>query len=120
MTTHLATIISAIKEFDARDFILDHARLEVKIPSGFFRFDETTQHPNKEWDPPQEAIEAYQAAAVAAQSCGRRDIEADSSRLIAGIFNDFEIYKINDRRQQARCGWDRTCRTRADHHHFRR
>jgi tetratricopeptide (TPR) repeat protein len=51
---------------------------------------------------PQEAIEAYHAAAVAAQSCGRRDIEADSSRLIAGIFNDFEIYKVNDRRQQAR------------------
>ena len=51
MTTHLATIISAIKEFDARDSILDHDRLEVKIPSGFFRFDETTQHPNKEWDP---------------------------------------------------------------------
>jgi len=51
---------------------------------------------------PREAIEAYQEAAVAAQSCGRRDIEAESSRLIAGIFNDFEIDEITDRRQRAR------------------
>jgi hypothetical protein len=50
MTNHLARIISAIKEFDAHDSILDHDRLEVKIPSGFFRFDSTTQHPSKAWD----------------------------------------------------------------------
>lgn len=36
------------------------------------------------------AIEAYEAAAVSGRKCGRLDIEADASRLVAGIFNDFE------------------------------
>lgn len=38
---------------------------------------------------PQHAFEAYEAAAVAAKSCGRADVEADASRLVAGLFNDF-------------------------------
>jgi len=38
---------------------------------------------------PELAIKAYQAAAGAAQKCGRQDVEADSSRLIAEVFNDF-------------------------------
>jgi len=32
----------------------------------------------------------YEAAAALSQNCGRRDIEADASRLVAGIYNDFE------------------------------
>lgn len=36
------------------------------------------------------AIEAYEAAALAGRKCGRLDIEADASRLVAGILNDFE------------------------------
>lgn len=38
---------------------------------------------------PQQALESYEAAAVAAKSCGRTDVEADASRLVAGLFNDF-------------------------------
>lgn len=38
---------------------------------------------------PQQAFEAYEGAAVAAKSCGRTDVEADASRLVAGLFNDF-------------------------------
>jgi len=57
----------------------------------------------RDMERPQLAIEAYEAAAVAAQKCGRRDIEADSSRLVAGIFNDFpKIEGINDRHARAR------------------
>jgi len=52
---------------------------------------------------PELAIEAYQAAATAAQKCGRQDVEADSSRLIAGIFNDFSGIKgYDDRRALAK------------------
>src|SRR5690606_11003124 len=36
------------------------------------------------------ALQAYLDASVAAQGCGRRDLEADASRLTAGILNDFE------------------------------
>lgn len=39
---------------------------------------------------PQNAIAMYDAAAAISQKCGRRDIEADASRLVAGIYNDFE------------------------------
>lgn len=57
----------------------------------------------RDMERPQLAIKAYEAAAVAAQKCGRRDIEADSSRLVAGIFNDFpKIEGINDRHARAR------------------
>ncbi len=35
-----------------------------------------------------EAIEAYSIAGVSAQKCGRRDIEADASRLQAAVLND--------------------------------
>jgi tetratricopeptide (TPR) repeat protein len=45
---------------------------------------------------PREALEAYEQAAVAAQRCGRRDIEANASRLTAGIYNDFHIDDIHD------------------------
>lgn len=38
---------------------------------------------------PARAIEAYATAARVAQACGRGDVEADSSRLTAGILNDF-------------------------------
>lgn len=37
-----------------------------------------------------EALQAYLDAGAAAQACGRRDFEADASRLTAGILNDFE------------------------------
>jgi len=50
MTKDLARIISAIKEFDAYDSIMDHDRLDVEIPTRFFRFDTTTQHPTMKWD----------------------------------------------------------------------
>ena len=36
------------------------------------------------------AIEAYEEAAIASRGSGRRDIEADASRLVAGVYNDFE------------------------------
>ena len=39
---------------------------------------------------PLDAIAVYETAAVLSQKCGRRDIEADASRLVAGIYNDFE------------------------------
>jgi tetratricopeptide (TPR) repeat protein len=49
------------------------------------------------------AIDAYEAAAVSAQKCGRRDVEADASRLVAGIFNDFsKIEGSDDRHSRAR------------------
>lgn len=39
------------------------------------------------------ALEAYRDAGLAAQKCGRRDIEADSSRLSAEVINDqFETF----------------------------
>ncbi len=52
---------------------------------------------------PELAIETYEAAAVSAQKCGRRDVEADSSRLVAGIFNDFSMIEgYDDRHARAR------------------
>jgi tetratricopeptide (TPR) repeat protein len=49
------------------------------------------------------ALQAYRDAGVAAQACGRRDIEADASRLIAGILNDFEsVPDSANRFEQAR------------------
>lgn len=39
---------------------------------------------------PLEAITAYNEAATVSKKCGRSDIDADASRLIAGIYNDFE------------------------------
>jgi tetratricopeptide (TPR) repeat protein len=39
---------------------------------------------------PVEAKSAYEAAAAAARSCGRLDVDADASRLISGLYNDFE------------------------------
>jgi tetratricopeptide (TPR) repeat protein len=51
---------------------------------------------------PEKAIATYEAAAVAANKCGRRDIEGDASRLIAGVLNDFEdVEGIGDRRRRA-------------------
>ena len=35
-----------------------------------------------------EALEAYDAAGIAAQKCGRREIEAQASRLSSGVFDD--------------------------------
>jgi hypothetical protein len=50
-----------------------------------------------------EAIGAYESAAVSAQKCGRRDLEGDSSRLIAGIYNDFpELDGKENRHARAR------------------
>jgi tetratricopeptide (TPR) repeat protein len=52
---------------------------------------------------PEVAIKAYEQAGLAAQKCGRHDVEADSSRLIAGILNDFQtIPGIVDRLLRAR------------------
>jgi len=57
----------------------------------------------RDQDRPKLAIEAYQAAVVAAQRCGRRDVEGDSSRMIAGILNDFtEIEGYDGRQARAR------------------
>jgi tetratricopeptide (TPR) repeat protein len=55
----------------------------------------------RDQDHPLEATEAYQQAAIAAQKCGRRDVEADSSRLTAGIYNDFHIDGIHDCSERA-------------------
>ncbi len=55
----------------------------------------------RDQDQPREAIEAYEKAAIAAQKCGRRDIEADASRLTAGIYNDFHIDDIHDNSNRA-------------------
>lgn len=52
---------------------------------------------------PAEAIAVYEAAAVSSQKCGRRDVEADASRLVAGIYNDFEqAGESLDRRKKAK------------------
>jgi len=49
------------------------------------------------------AISTYEAAAVSGQKCGRHDIEADASRLVAGIYNDFEeTGEARARRQKAK------------------
>jgi len=50
---------------------------------------------------PQEALEAYEQAAVAAQKCRRRDVEAHASRLTAGIYNDFHFDDIHDNSARA-------------------
>lgn len=51
---------------------------------------------------PQQAFEAYEKAAVVAKSCGRTDIEADASRLVAGLFNDFsELGTAESRNEKA-------------------
>lgn len=52
---------------------------------------------------PSDALEAYAEAGRAAQKCGRRDVEADSSRLQAGVLNDLpdETAGFRDRRQKA-------------------
>lgn len=39
---------------------------------------------------PADARAAYEDAATAARSCGRIDIDADASRLVAGLYNDFD------------------------------
>jgi len=51
-----------------------------------------------------EALAAYDEAGRLARHCGRRDIEADSSRLRAGILNDIpeSAAVIPDRHQQAK------------------
>jgi len=49
---------------------------------------------------PLDAIAMYEAAAALSQKCGRRDIEADASRLVAGIYNDFEEAGISHTRSQ--------------------
>lgn len=46
------------------------------------------------------SMEAYDQAAKVSQACGRRDIEADASRLRAGVLNDFS--ETEDRREQAK------------------
>jgi len=52
---------------------------------------------------PMLSISAYETAAVLSQKCGRRDVEADASRLVAGIYNDFEeTGESNARRQKAK------------------
>lgn len=52
---------------------------------------------------PVDAIAMYEAAAAQSQKCGRRDIEADASRLVAGIYNDFEeAGESHARRQKAK------------------
>lgn len=50
------------------------------------------------------ALEAYGEAGRLSQSCGRRDIEADSSRLSAGVLNDIESSStiVSDRYNQAK------------------
>ncbi|PIW55259.1 MAG: hypothetical protein COW16_06860 [Sphingomonadales bacterium CG12_big_fil_rev_8_21_14_0_65_65_10] len=49
------------------------------------------------------ALQAYLDASVAAQGCGRRDLEADASRLTAGILNDFEsVSETSTRFERAR------------------
>ncbi|MEK6334809.1 MAG: DUF4062 domain-containing protein [Acidobacteriota bacterium] len=55
----------------------------------------------RDQDLPQEALKAYEQAAIAAQKCGRRDVEADASRLTAGIYNDFHIDDIHDNSARA-------------------
>jgi len=39
---------------------------------------------------PSTAIAAYNDAAVSSKKCGRRDIEANASILVAGVYNDYE------------------------------
>ncbi|QCP49039.1 DUF4062 domain-containing protein [Trinickia violacea] len=51
---------------------------------------------------PEDAIEAYEAAALAASRCDRRDIQGDASRLVAQIYNDFDVVEgVSDRRHRA-------------------
>ncbi len=49
---------------------------------------------------PAQAINAYEAAAVAGRKCGRLDIEADASRLVAGVLNDFEESGASEERHR--------------------
>jgi tetratricopeptide (TPR) repeat protein len=51
-----------------------------------------------------DALEAYATAGTLAQHCARRDIEADSSRLSAGLLNDNPQTNdiVTDRRERAR------------------
>jgi tetratricopeptide (TPR) repeat protein len=52
---------------------------------------------------PLDAIAMYEAAAALSQKCCRRDIEADASRLVAGIYNDFEeVEEARTRSQKAK------------------
>src|SRR5262249_51178625 len=50
-----------------------------------------------------EALAAYDSGAKAAQRCGRRDLEADASRLRAGVLNDIDASSrsVPDRHKQA-------------------
>lgn len=50
MNENLERITQAIAAFDAHDSLLDHAKLELALPSGFLRYATTDQVPDMHWD----------------------------------------------------------------------
>lgn len=50
MTKDLGRIITAIRDFDTYESILHHDQVDIRIPSGFHRYDRVTQTPGEPWD----------------------------------------------------------------------
>ncbi len=50
MNKNLERITQAIEVFDEYDSFLDHAELEINLPSGFLRYASTDQVPDMHWD----------------------------------------------------------------------
>lgn len=44
-------IVTALKDFDAHESLLHHDQLEIRLPSGFFRYAKVSSAPDKQWDP---------------------------------------------------------------------
>lgn len=47
----LHRIITALKNFDARESLLHHDELEVSLPPAFFRYDGVASDPGRQWEP---------------------------------------------------------------------
>jgi hypothetical protein len=50
MTKDLGKIITAIREFDTYESTLHHDQVDIRIPSGFHRYNSVTQVTDKQWD----------------------------------------------------------------------
>lgn len=50
MTKDLGKIITAIREFDTYESTLHHDQVDIRIPSGFYRYNSVTQAMDEQWD----------------------------------------------------------------------
>ena len=51
MSQAISKIQTAIQQFEVSDSVLLHETLEINLPSGFYRYDEIDQNPEKKWSP---------------------------------------------------------------------